>query len=363
MGLTPWKTGDDISAAHLQEAVSRLNDIQKFNNGGASVIVPGIENAFGRGIVRIWLMQIVAAGPDGQGDPSDCTYWCKKQMCINDFSEDGNDEAELNLDDEVLPEENPLIVKATNLPEYVSETHSVATDGSRYVVVFEIHARQNSTSSMPFVKYFFSEGDPPSSTTLAKVTEIVPSDDGSSPILYTVRTGHRQHPTSTSLGSWSDDGGGDAQAYMLDPAMIPVAPNSIVTIGSPQAGFGDSEGTTFYSIFGSFGTFRVWVKKNAGDDGNDGQDGNAKAFATFTYDVFLDSAMTQQIGTDIAVAFHRMVPIALNPGSDSPSSSSSSGDPPGGNASMGLAQMSAVGAVILLMVDEFLDDDDCHCTG
>lgn len=59
--------------------------------------------------------------------------------------------------------------------------------------------------------------------------------------------------------------------------------------------------------------FFVWVTQNGGSNGDDGSTTTA-AFASYTYNVFLDSARTIQIGTAVSVEAHRDLKIAVAAG-------------------------------------------------
>lgn len=154
--LTRWKTGDKLAATHLDEVPAYLNDRQTYQDGGFGLTVPGLQNVPGATVAQIWIMTITNLGPTGQADTTDSTYWLKKQQCTNDFVSDGDENAEIALEDETLPDENPLIVNGTNLDEQGAETHMLVTDESLDVIVYAILARQDEDTQYPLVKYFFS---------------------------------------------------------------------------------------------------------------------------------------------------------------------------------------------------------------
>ena len=76
---------------------------------------------------------------------------------------------------------------------------------------------------------------------------------------------------------------------------------------------GVTSGGLTIGVFQSGGwgsVFSVWLTQNGGINGDDGST-TTRAYPAWTYDVFADAARSIQIGTAVAVEWHRRVQIAM----------------------------------------------------
>lgn len=160
MGVFEWKDLEIDADGKLRLSVSNFNALANMVQGLArSMLTNAVVTSSGiygrpqhHEIVEIWPAFITSTGPDsGDGDYADCRYWVKR---VRDEATTGDKDAQPVVTEHVATVPRARHVTATNLAEYVDDSHALATDETVYVVVMTFHDR----SDPPVIRHYFVPG-------------------------------------------------------------------------------------------------------------------------------------------------------------------------------------------------------------
>jgi hypothetical protein len=232
-----------------------------------------------------WIGEIVDQGPNNLPNFTNATYWVK-MMAVAMF----NRTSDVALEEEPIPGVAGTFA-VTNIQEIEDKTHRLPVG-----TLVEVFYPWN---SKPGTELFFSKE---LGRLSGRVTAVASTSDAP-PLKYSVTLGNWTEPTTTSQGTWVDSQT-SVIAYAKDPGMIPQLVGTYVTV--EFRGMSDADPPApIYSIVGVSGPFDVYLTQVGGADGAV----STLTDATWTYDVFIDSAKTIKIAAAATVVAPRITPV------------------------------------------------------